>query len=117
MLARHHVQRSVVASYNALYLAPSGPSHTTVCRSGAKNSAATLAISASVSPATDLCFASVHGADSSEVHAGDLTLDQFIDATTLSAAPTLPRTGTTVRTVLLTGATGFLGRYLALQWL
>jgi fatty acid CoA ligase FadD9 len=35
----------------------------------------------------------------------------------LAAAPTLPAAGTEVRTVLLTGATGFLGRYLALEWL
>jgi amino acid adenylation domain-containing protein/thioester reductase-like protein len=63
------------------------------------------------------CFASVHGRDVTEVHAGDLTLDKFIDATTLTAAPTLPGPSAEVRTVLLTGATGFLGRYLALQWL
>ena len=61
--------------------------------------------------------ASVHGRDTTEVHAGDLTLDKFIDATTLTAAPTLPRPSAEVRTVLLTGATGFLGRYLALEWL
>ena len=62
-------------------------------------------------------FASVHGRDAVEVHAGDLTLDKFIDAATLAAAPTLPGPATEVRTVLLTGATGFLGRYLALEWL
>ena len=62
-------------------------------------------------------FASVHGRDTTEVHAGDLTLDKFIDATTLTAAPTLPGPSAEVRTVLLTGATGFLGRYLALEWL
>jgi fatty acid CoA ligase FadD9 len=62
-------------------------------------------------------FASVHGRDATEVHAGDLTLDKFIDASTLAAAPTLPRPSAEVRTVLLTGATGFLGRYLALEWL
>ncbi len=62
-------------------------------------------------------FASVHGRDAVEVHASDLTLDKFIDAATLAAAPTLPKAGTEVRTVLLTGATGFLGRYLALEWL
>ena len=62
-------------------------------------------------------FASVHGRDSTEVHAGDLTLDKFIDATTLTAAPTLLGPSAEVRTVLLTGATGFLGRYLALEWL
>jgi fatty acid CoA ligase FadD9 len=62
-------------------------------------------------------FASVHGRDTTEVHAGDLTLDKFIDATTLAAAASLPGPSAEVRTVLLTGATGFLGRYLALEWL
>jgi fatty acid CoA ligase FadD9 len=62
-------------------------------------------------------FASVHGRDAVEVHASDLTLDKFIDPSTLDAAPTLPRPSAEVRTVLLTGATGFLGRYLALDWL
>jgi fatty acid CoA ligase FadD9 len=62
-------------------------------------------------------FASVHGRDATEVHASDLTLDKFIDASTLAAAPTLPRPSAEVRTVLLTGTTGFLGRYLALEWL
>src|SRR5271156_1945818 len=67
--------------------------------------------------ATRPSFASVHGRDATEVHASDLTLDKFIDAPTLAAAPTLPRPSAQVRTVLLTGATGFLGRYLALEWL
>jgi fatty acid CoA ligase FadD9 len=62
-------------------------------------------------------FASVHGRDATEVHARDLTLDKFIDAQTLAAAPSLPGPSSEVRTVLLTGATGFLGRYLALEWL
>jgi fatty acid CoA ligase FadD9 len=62
-------------------------------------------------------FAVVHGRDVAEVAARDLTLDKFIDAATLAAAPTLPRPSTLIRTVLLTGATGFLGRHLALQWL
>ena len=65
-------------------------------------------------------FASVHGRSKEqavEVHASDLTLDKFIDAATLAAAPTLPPPSAEVRTVLLTGATGFLGRYLALEWL
>ncbi len=62
-------------------------------------------------------FASVHGCGSTEVHAGDLTLDKFIDATTITAAPGLPGPSAEIRTVLLTGATGFLGRYLALELL
>ena len=47
----------------------------------------------------------------------DLTLDKFLDEATLAAAPSLPGPSREVRTVLLTGATGFLGRYLALEWL
>ncbi|OBA59035.1 oxidoreductase [Mycobacterium sp. 1100029.7] len=66
-------------------------------------------------------FAAVHGLSSKEsgveVHAADLTLDKFLDAPTLAAAPELPAASSEVRTVLLTGATGFLGRYLALDWL
>jgi fatty acid CoA ligase FadD9 len=62
-------------------------------------------------------FASVHGRGAVEVHARDLTLDKFIDAKTLADAPNLPGPSAEVRTVLLTGATGFLGRYLALEWL
>jgi len=62
-------------------------------------------------------FASVHGRDATEVHAADLRLDKFVDAATLAGAPGLPRPAGQVRTVLLTGATGFLGRYLALEWL
>ena len=62
-------------------------------------------------------FASVHGRDATEVHAADLALDKFIDAKTLAAATSLPGPSAEVRTVLLTGATGFLGRYLALEWL
>lgn len=62
-------------------------------------------------------FATVHGAGATEAHARDLTLDKFIDESTLAAAPTLPGPTKEIRTVLLTGATGFLGRYLALEWL
>ncbi len=61
-------------------------------------------------------FASVHG-DAAQVHAADLTLDKFIDASTLLGAPSLPGPSAEVRTVLLTGATGFLGRYLVLELL
>ncbi len=62
-------------------------------------------------------FAAVHGRDAARVHASDLTLDQFLDEATLAGAPGLPQAPAEVRTVLLTGATGFLGRYLALEWL
>jgi fatty acid CoA ligase FadD9 len=62
-------------------------------------------------------FATVHGAGSTVVHAADLTLDRFIDSETLLAARNLPRPTGTVRTVLLTGANGYLGRFLCLEWL
>ncbi|MGB3896775.1 MAG: carboxylic acid reductase, partial [Mycolicibacter sinensis] len=62
-------------------------------------------------------FGSVHGRDAVEVAAADLTLDKFLDEATLAAAPSLPGPSEQVRNVLLTGATGFLGRYLALEWL
>ena len=62
-------------------------------------------------------FAEVHGVAPSEVHAGDLRLEKFIDAPTLLGAPSLPAAIGEVSTVLLTGATGFLGRYLVLEWL
>ncbi|MCV7442148.1 carboxylic acid reductase [Mycobacterium paraense] len=62
-------------------------------------------------------FAAVHGRDATEVRASDLTLDKFLEPSTLAGAPELPKPTSEVRTVLLTGATGFLGRYLALDWL
>lgn len=62
-------------------------------------------------------FAAVHGRDATEVRASDLTLDKFLEPSTLAGAPKLPKPTSEVRTVLLTGATGFLGRYLALDWL
>ncbi|OBG25514.1 carboxylic acid reductase [Mycobacterium sp. E3198] len=62
-------------------------------------------------------FAAVHGRDATEVRASDLTLDKFLEPSTLAAAPELLKPTSEVRTVLLTGSTGFLGRYLALEWL
>ncbi|SDC26918.1 carboxylic acid reductase [Actinokineospora iranica] len=62
-------------------------------------------------------FATVHGAGSTRVRADDLTLEKFIDAETLAAATTLPRPSGPARTVLLTGANGYLGRFLCLEWL
>lgn len=63
-------------------------------------------------------FATVHDPDATEVHAADLTLDKFLDTATLDAAKMLPHTSTAdPHTVLLTGANGYLGRFLALEWL
>ena len=62
-------------------------------------------------------FSTVHATDSTTVHARDLTLDKFIDKQVLADASTLARPGDAIRTVLLTGATGYLGRFQALAWL
>src|SRR5207344_1867104 len=62
-------------------------------------------------------FSAVHGRDPAEVRARDLTLDKFIDARTLADARALAPAGGAVTTVLLTGANGFLGRFLCLEWL
>jgi fatty acid CoA ligase FadD9 len=62
-------------------------------------------------------FATVHAADSARVYCGDLKLDKFIDEKLLANASTLTRPGDSIRTVLLTGATGYLGRFQALAWL
>jgi fatty acid CoA ligase FadD9 len=62
-------------------------------------------------------FDAVHGRDATEVHASDLALDKLLDAPTLAAAAESAKPAAEVRTVLLTGATGFLGRYMALEWL
>ncbi|MGC7265350.1 carboxylic acid reductase [Mycobacteroides abscessus subsp. abscessus] len=60
---------------------------------------------------------SVHGAGHTEIRAADLTLDKFIDEATLHAAPSLPKAVGIPHTVLLTGSNGYLGHYLALEWL
>ncbi len=62
-------------------------------------------------------FSTVHAADSTTVHAADLKLAKFIDADLLAAAPALPQPSDRVETVLMTGATGYLGRFQALSWL
>lgn len=63
-------------------------------------------------------FAAVHGRDAVEVHARDLTLEKFIDAATLERAALLPAAAQDPpRSVLVTGANGYLGRFLMLEWL
>jgi len=92
-------------------------------------------VSVIISPATDLravadyieaqrapgrvlpTSATVHGAGATVVRAQDLTLDKFLDASTLDGAHSAQQPSSEVSTVLLTGATGYLGRYLALHWL
>ena len=62
-------------------------------------------------------FASVHGRGATSVRADDLTLDKFIDAETLAAAPSIAYVTGEPKTVLLTGANGWLGRFLRLELL
>lgn len=69
------------------------------------------------SASTRATAATVHGPGAAVLRASDLMLDKFIDATTLAKAGTLPRVTGEPRTVLLTGANGYLGRFLALHWL
>jgi fatty acid CoA ligase FadD9 len=64
-------------------------------------------------------FASVHGqaSQAGTISAKELRLETLLDSTTLTRAVDLPIVTEPPRTVLLTGATGFLGRFLCLQWL
>jgi fatty acid CoA ligase FadD9 len=62
-------------------------------------------------------FATVHDAAGSQARASDLALDKLIDTRTLADAAALPQPSGPVRTILLTGATGYLGRFLCLEWL
>src|SRR5262249_13651275 len=62
-------------------------------------------------------YASVHDSVGHEVSAADLRLDKFIDDDILKTAMLLPAPTSEIRTVLLTGSTGFLGRFLGMEWL
>lgn len=86
------------------------------------NSVGVLAHYIEAQRSTDACrptFASVHGQSPTVVSADELTLDKFIDAQTLlTARSLLPASRARVpHTVLLTGANGWLGRFLTLEWL
>lgn len=60
---------------------------------------------------------SVHGKNAAEIRASDLSLEKFMDQGTLQAAADLPAPGREIHTVLVTGANGYLGRFLCLEWL
>ncbi|WP_083418444.1 carboxylic acid reductase [Pseudofrankia sp. BMG5.36] len=70
-----------------------------------------------VSGPTRPTFATVHGTGRTRARATDLALDRFIDAATLAEVGALPRPAGEARVVLLTGANGYLGRFLCLEWL
>lgn len=66
----------------------------------------------------EVSAAAVHGPDAAIIHAADLTLDKFIPRKVLAEADAIAPVWTgEPRCVLLTGANGFLGRFLALSWL
>ncbi len=58
----------------------------------------------------------MHGRGATQARAAELTLNKFIDGDILAAAQDLSVSGE-ARTVLLTGANGYLGRFLCLDWL
>lgn len=62
-------------------------------------------------------FASIHGAGAKIAEASDLNLKAFIPEDLIAAAPKLTAAPKTPNVVLLTGATGFLGRHVCLEWL
>lgn len=62
-------------------------------------------------------FASVHGEAPETVRSADLTLDRFFDARALATFGDAAMPAEDMSTVLLTGATGFLGRFLCLDWM
>ncbi|WP_280346302.1 carboxylic acid reductase [Nocardia neocaledoniensis] len=59
----------------------------------------------------------VHGAGARTIRADDLTLAAFLDTATLRAAHHLSPATAPATTVLITGANGYLGRFLLLTWL
>jgi thioester reductase-like protein len=68
-------------------------------------------------PVANRTFTTVHANGASTIDADDLTLDKFIDPKTLADAPATPFATGDPRTVVLTGANGYLGRFLCLHWM
>jgi len=66
-------------------------------------------------PSGRVSFATVHGAGATTIRAEDLRIDRFIPSIELAAVGTTPPSGPPV--VVLTGANGFLGRFLLLDLL
>ncbi|WP_415974985.1 carboxylic acid reductase [Rhodococcus sp. 077-4] len=62
-------------------------------------------------------FASVHGRGATVADASELGLSKFLDDALLDGAHRIPGPRDRTDTVLLTGANGYLGRFLCLEWL
>ncbi len=62
-------------------------------------------------------FSSIHGKGATTVYPKDIKLEHFITADILENANDLPYIDTEPTTVLLTGANGFLGHIVCLEWL
>lgn len=62
-------------------------------------------------------FDKVHGKGATEIGAADLKLEKFLDGETLEAASSAQPVDDEDRVVLLTGANGFLGREVCIQWM
>ncbi len=60
---------------------------------------------------------SIHGKGATTLNATDLQLERFLEAELLEKAKALPLANTSPSTVLLTGANGFLGHILCLEWM
>lgn len=61
-------------------------------------------------------FANIHGADATEILADDLKIESFVDSRILSDAAT-ELADQSAPVVLMTGSTGFLGRFMCMDWL
>jgi len=70
-----------------------------------------------VTAAQKVSFSFIHGKGSKIVRETDLPLERFLDSELLTNAPSLPLAPSLPKTVLLTGANGFLGHIVCLEWL
>lgn len=62
-------------------------------------------------------FESIHGKDARKLDSADLALSRFVGEPFLNASVSLPVADDPPRVVLVTGANGFLGREVCLQWM
>lgn len=68
-------------------------------------------------PSNRPTFSSVHGDNAIILRASDLVLSAFLEAEALNISLSQLPVQTTARSVLITGSTGFLGRFMCLRWM